>query len=87
MSWLRDVPIGVAAAHVEMMSRLYAEEALLASTVVTVGARKMRAAAARAHLAQWERASRPRRRAAERATPGQLQSIGIAYQVVEKSGG
>lgn len=90
LAWLRDIPMGVIRAHVEMMARLSAEEALLATQVAALGSKaiKLRPWSARSILMRWDRAARPRRRRAyDRATPGYLQAIGIACTVVEKPGG
>jgi hypothetical protein len=90
LAWLRETPMGVIRAHVEMMPRLTAEEALLVTQATALGSRsiKLRASTARTILLRWDRAARSRRRGASaRATPGHLQAIGIACTVIERPGG
>lgn len=77
--------MAVVAAHVEMMNRIKAEEALAMCRVTAVGSGQMKRAAAQSALTGLERAARGRRRGpGAKATPGQIQAIGIGFQVVER---
>lgn len=76
MTWLGDTPQEVVGAHIEMMQRLQAEEAMNASTEIAMG-RTLKAS--RRTWDAWKRAAAPRR-AAKRATAADLVSVGIGVR-------
>lgn len=87
MQWLRDIPLCVVNAHVEMLPRLDADEALARANSTGVGAGLKPGDWVTDQIAEWERTAnggRRPRRAAAKASPAALQSIGIGLQVVKR---
>lgn len=76
--------MAVIGAHVEMMTRIAAEEAIQACRTTAIGSGTVERAFARRTLSDLERAARGRRRAV-RGTPADITAIGIAVHVVERS--
>ena len=72
--------MSVVRAHIEMMNRLQAEEAMLNATQIGVGTGAMEKSDSKAAWSRWTRAaSEPMQRdAVQRATPAALAAMGIA---------
>lgn len=73
MQWLTEVPVALVGAHMEMMGRLRAEEALVSTQIVGAG-RWLKRESARSNLRDWQRAARSGR---PTAAPANLGAVGI----------
>ena len=87
MTWLAKTPLAVVRAHVAMLERLTAEEALLGTNVAAVGrALDLEEGEwVRRQMAQWTRAAGVAR-PAKAATPADLSAIGIGFTEVPVGG-
>ncbi len=83
MTWLEKTPICLVQAHVEMMGRLEAEEALTGVDVVGVGSGAGKSDTRRSRIRSWERAARGSGRPTA-ATPDGLKAAGIGMRVVKR---
>ena len=86
MTWLSGTPQAVVAAHLEMMQRLQAEEAMTITTTTAIGRALKSGSWTRQQWSKWQRIARgaghPRP-----ADPGGLAGIGIGYVKVKRSNG
>lgn len=67
-----------------MLERLRAEETMGSATAGAVGRSFKAGAWVRRQWSMWQRAARPRRAPAAKATPSDLRSIGIGVRTVSR---
>lgn len=83
MMWLDATPRAMVRAHLRMLPRLQAEEALRVSERVAVGSGSLRREASQAVVREWARQARGDQ-PAPRATSQTLSGSGIGYRRVVK---
>ena len=80
MSWLRDTPLAVVAAHAQMIDRLQAEEAMQGTTQVAIGHRMKPGGWMGQQWSRWKRVASAHSRASK-ALPADLGAVGIGLKV------
>ncbi len=84
MTWLSGTPQTVVQAHLDMLNRLRAEEAMATATATAIGSRGMKPGAWISRQWQaWRRAATASVRAVK-ASPSDLRGIGVGVRVVKK---
>jgi len=83
MMWLDGTPRGLVRAHLRMLPRLEAEEALEMSARVAVGAGSLKAQGVRDAVQRWRRAARGDQ-PPERLAPAAMGAYHIGYHRVVK---
>ena len=86
MTWLSETPQAVVQAHLDMLDRLKAEEAMTAATATAIGSRGMKSGAWMSRQWQKWRASAFAGVRAVKATATDLRGIGIGVRVVKSNG-
>ena len=84
MTWLAVTPQAVVHAHLEMLDRLRAEEAMATATATAIGSRGLKPGGWMTR--QWHawRRSASARQPAVKATASDLRGVGVGVHVVKK---
>ena len=85
MLWLARLPLTVVRGMAELMPMLRAEETIRLAEAIAVGAGRLKSETARSITRRWEReASGGQQPPAIKATPADLQAMGIVVKRVKK---
>lgn len=88
MAWLTQTPVAVVRAHIEMMDRLRAEEAMVAATAAAIGSGTRKRSVVQTQWNKWKNvAQQGQGRRAQPASTDALRFMGVGVRMLPTRAG